>query len=40
MCACICSVGFISNLTLGGAVSAGFHGSGIAFGALEDYVRP
>ena len=32
-------IGFISDMTLGAVVSAGYHGSGISFGAVEDYVR-
>jgi len=35
----VCRVGFISNMTLGAVLSTGYHGSGVAFGALEDYVR-
>jgi len=27
------------NMTLGAVVCTGYHGSGIAFGAVEDYVR-
>ena len=36
---CVCRIGFISEMTLGAVVSTGYHGSGLAFGALEDYVR-
>jgi len=32
-------MGFISHMTVGAVVSSGFHGSGIAFGAVEDYVK-
>jgi len=35
-----CRVGFVSGVTLGAVVSTGYHGSGLSFGALEDYVRP
>ena len=29
----------LGNMTLGAVVSTGYHGSGMAFGALEEYVR-
>ena len=35
----VCRVGFMSDVTLGAVVSTGYHGSGLSFGALEDYVR-
>jgi len=31
-------MGFIDNMALGSVVSTGYHGSGISFGAVEDYV--